>query len=107
MEGNLICKGVKINQVIMVLSWIYAIYWFAIHAGKLPAALANISTNNSILSACVVFRVQSVLQPHLNFFNSCDGAAWLVISINIISFSVSCQPHFKRSSALSSLQSCI
>ena len=82
-------------------------YWFAIHAGHSPVTRANVSTNNSILSACAVFRMQSVLQPHLIILNSSGGTTCLIILIGVIPCLVSCQPHIKGSSTLSHLHPCI
>ena len=67
-------------------------YWFAIHAGHSPVTRANVSTNNSILSACVVFRMQSVLQPHLIILSSSGGTTCLINLIGVIPCLVSCQP---------------
>ena len=67
-------------------------YWFAIHAGHSPVTRVNVSTNNSILSACVVFRMQSVLQPHLIILNNSGGTTCLIILIGVIPCLVSCQP---------------
>ena len=54
-RSNLICKGRKVVQFMIFISWVCVIYWFAIHIEHFPSAQVNVSTNNSILSAFSVF----------------------------------------------------